>query len=60
MTLLVLGLFAVVVLAGVSRVGLESFPSPRSTHLPGMGVEGVRKLRKQTRAALDAATAMLR
>ena len=62
MTWLVLGVFVLVVFApGLARRRSEFFFfASRPGPLTPTGVEGVRKLSKQTRAALNAANAMLR
>lgn len=60
MTWTMLALFVLVSLAfGVSRRASLPYPFPRSARFTATGVEGVRKLSRQTKAALDAATDML-
>lgn len=61
MTWTMLAVLAVVaVVVGLSRRGSGWSLDLRSSRHPEMGVEGVRRLRSETRAALDAATTLLR
>ena len=61
MTRTVLDLFALVSdLLGVSRGGSFPLPPSRRARFTATGVEGVRKLRRETKAALHAATTLLR
>ena len=58
----VLAALALVPLAGLARRRHDFFPAPRSGQvtISGTGVEGVKKLSKEKKAALNAASAMLR
>ena len=61
MTRTVLDLFALVsALLGVSGGGSFPLPPSRRARFTATGVEGVRKLRRETKAALHAATTLLR
>ena len=61
MTWTVLALFALLsAVLGVSRRGSLPLPPSRPARFTATGVEGVRKLRRETKAALHAATTLLR